>query len=72
MKKIIVERDKCMGCGTCAIVCPTFFKMDEDGRSTIKEGKVEGDGVEKEIDNIGCAEEAAQGCPVQCITIKEE
>jgi ferredoxin len=72
MKKITVERSKCLGCGTCAIICSNFFKMDTDGRSTIKEGDVNGDLVEKKVEDVGCAEEAKQGCPAQCIKIEEE
>ncbi len=71
MKKIILERNKCMGCGTCAVVCSSCFEMSEDGRSTLKEGKGGEEEMEKEIENCECAEEAAQSCPVQCIHVEE-
>jgi ferredoxin len=72
MKKITIERNKCLGCGTCAILCASCFKMDDDGRSTLKDGEMNGDLSEKKVDDLDCAEEAAQGCPVQCIKITEE
>jgi ferredoxin len=46
--------------------------MDDDGRSTLKDGEMNGDLSEKKVDDLDCAEEAAQGCPVQCIKITEE
>jgi ferredoxin len=72
MKKITIERSKCLGCGTCAILCSSCFKMDDDGRSTLKDGEMNGDLSEKKVDELDCAEEAAQGCPAQCIKITEE
>ncbi len=72
MKKITIERNKCLGCGTCAIVCANHFKMEDDGRSGLKEGESDGDTSEKKVEDVGCAQEAAQGCPAQCIKITEE
>lgn len=34
--KIIVERPKCIGCGSCAALCPDFWEMAEDGKSFLK------------------------------------
>ena len=68
MTKIIIEREKCIGCGTCVTVCPAHFEMAEDGLAKIKEG----DGGEKKVEEAGCSKEAAQNCPVQCIHVKDE
>ncbi len=71
MKKIIFEREKCIGCGTCTVICPSFWEMKEDGRAGLKEGVEKGGVVEREIEDTGCNEEAAQSCPLQCIRIEE-
>ncbi len=68
MPKIIIEREKCIGCGTCVTVCPMHFKMAEDGLAKIKDGEED----EKNIEESGCSKEAAQSCPVQCIHVKDE
>lgn len=72
MNKIIFERFKCIGCGACAAVCSNNWRIADDGKSELIDSKLDsGSGnYEKEIDNKGCNEEAANGCPVQCIHIK--
>ena len=68
--KIIHEREKCIGCGTCVAVCPDFWTMGEDGKSSLKEAKDTGNGVfELEIADAGCNKEAASACPVQIIKV---
>lgn len=69
--KITQERDKCIGCGTCVAVCPAFWTMEEDGKSTLKGSKDAGNGIYKlEIDDPGCNKEAESACPVQIIHVK--
>ena len=36
MPRIIHEREKCIGCGACAAVCPEFWEMKGDGKSHLK------------------------------------
>jgi len=72
--KIIHEKSKCIGCGACSSLCPEHFEMGEDNKVFLKGSKlIEGqnDKQEKEIEDIGCAKEAVDSCPVQCIEIKE-
>ena len=34
MVKIVVDRDKCTGCGTCVDICPVgVFELDEEDKS---------------------------------------
>ena len=68
--KIIIELDKCIGCGTCETVCPKFFEIKDDNKSYLKKGKTAGNKSELEIRDIGCVKEAQQGCPTKCIHIK--
>ncbi len=69
--KIILEREKCVGCGSCAAVCGKFFEMGEDGKSRLKNSAYNAKKNEEalEIEKNGCAEEAAELCPVKCIRI---
>lgn len=69
--KIILQRQKCIGCGSCAALCPKFFEMAEDGKSTLKGGKKnEKTGkFELEIKEPDCAKEAEMACPVEVIKV---
>lgn len=68
--KIILERNKCIGCGSCAAVCDKFFELADDGLSHLKDSKKDDSGNEElEIVDVGCAKEAAEICPVQIIKI---
>ncbi len=60
--KINIDKEKCIGCGSCTAVCPDVFELDDNGKAYLKEGGEETD--EK------CAQEAADICPVQAIGIK--
>jgi ferredoxin len=72
MAKVIQQRDKCIGCGTCVAVCPDFWQMGNDGKSTLKGAKdAGGDKFELEVQAVGCNKEAASSCPVQVITVEE-
>lgn len=76
MPKIIHQREKCIGCGTCAAVCPKFFEMDKkDGLATLKGSKKAGMKTAKEfelkVDKIDCLKDAAEMCPVKIIKIKK-
>ena len=70
MPKVIHERDKCIGCGACAAVCPDFWEMADDGKSKLKGGKKAGSNFELTVKEAGCNKDAANTCPVQCIIVK--
>jgi len=67
--KIIHERQKCIGCGSCAALCPKYWEMDEDGKACLLNSKKnpETKNDELEVQEIGCNREAAESCPVQII-----
>jgi len=62
MTKFRVEIDKeaCIGCGACTS-CDNF-ELGDDGKAKAKK---------KELKEVGCSQEAADNCPVQCIKISE-
>lgn len=71
MSKIIIEREKCIGCGSCVALCPKYFKMEDDGKSSLLTGKRDSktDNDELEVENLECGQGAADSCPVQCIHV---
>ncbi len=71
--KIILEREKCIGCGSCAALCPKYFEMAKDGKSTLRNSKKNpgSENFEAEIKGIDCAQDAADACPVKIIHIKK-
>ncbi len=72
--RIIIERAKCIGCGSCQAVCPKFFELVENGKSHLKGSKFNSkeEKEELEVEDIGCAQEAANICPVECIHIEQK
>jgi ferredoxin len=62
MKAIVDE--KCIGCGFCAETCPEVFEMRSDNLAHVK---VEVVPLERE----DSCREAAAGCPVEAIELKE-
>lgn len=68
--KIIQVHAKCIGCGSCAAVCPKYFEMAEGGLAIVKGGQMNGENMELEVGDAGCAKEAAEICPVQIIAVK--
>jgi ferredoxin len=59
MAKITIIKDLCIGCGSCAAICPKTFEL-KDGKAYAKKSK---------IDKITCEKEAADSCPVNAINI---
>jgi len=72
MPKIIHERKKCISCEACASICPAIFEMSEkDNLATLKNSKEKNGGIfELETDNVDCAKEAVNICPINIIRIE--
>lgn len=60
--KAVVDTGLCIGCELCADTCPKVFVMREDGYS-----HVIGETIPPEEND--CAQEAAEICPVEAISI---
>ncbi|MCR3761345.1 ferredoxin [Clostridium felsineum] len=61
--KAFVDKETCIGCGTCPAVCPEIFQMDDDGKAVADEAEVADDLKDS-------AKEAAESCPVDAIEIR--
>jgi len=56
-----VDKEKCLGCGTCVGICPEVFQLGADGKAEVKPGA----DFAKNADKIA---EAISSCPVQAIS----
>ncbi len=62
-KKIIIDQNKCIGCGSCAAIAPKTFKMNDEMKAEIIDG---------EHDDEQTIQLAADSCPTQAISLEEE
>lgn len=70
MKKIILEKSKCIGCGACEALCSKFFEL-KDSKSHLKNSKENSDQSEElEVGQTECADDVVAGCPAQCVKIQ--
>lgn len=75
MPTVRINRDECTSCTSCWETCPEVFEEDpEDGKSRITEAFITsgnpGEGkVSAEL--LACAQDAADSCPVEIITVEE-
>lgn len=72
MVKIIYEKELCISCGSCQLLCPKFWKMDDGEKAELLGSEVNSEtgNFELEIEEIECNNEAADSCPVQCIHVE--
>jgi len=58
MKIPAIDKEKCIGCGTCAAIAPKSFKLGDDGKAEVINPP--GDSEEK-------IKEAVESCAVEAI-----
>lgn len=63
MKTLVIDKNTCIGCGTCAAISPKVFKMSDDGKAEVIDQEAE---TEENIQN------SIDSCPVQAIAWKED
>ena len=63
ISKIKIDRDACVGCGSCAAMAPDVFEMDDENKSRIKDPKAADDAT---------IQSAAQACPANAIWLYDE
>lgn len=71
MAKIIHDKEKCIGCGSCVAICSKYWKMAEDGKVNLLNSNLnkETGNFELEVKSLECNQDAIDSCPVQCISI---
>jgi len=57
MVKIVIDKERCIGCGLCPTICGEVFAMGKDGKAHVKAQK-----------DIPCVKEAIESCPVSAIS----
>jgi ferredoxin len=62
--KVKIDKDKCLGCGTCAALYEELFEIGEDGMSQIKEMNQEKIDKEK-------VKQAQDSCPTGAIVVED-
>ena len=56
---IVINQEECIGCGTCAELCPEVFEMnEEEEKAHVKAPNSDAD----------CVNEAIDSCPVEAIS----
>ena len=67
MATVEIDQELCVGDQVCASMAPEIFEMGDDGLAYVVDGM-------EELDDeamIESAKEAADSCPVDCITVTE-
>jgi ferredoxin len=59
---IKINKETCIGCGTCSAICPDVFRLTDDGKAEVIDGNHSG----KEA----LVNQAKDACPVQAISVE--
>ena len=62
-RRVYIEVEECVGCGSCQEICPEVFKLNED----IEKAEV----LQPEGGPEDLIEEAIETCPSECIHWEE-
>ena len=62
--KVQVNKKTCISCGICVELCPDIFEWDENDVAQAKQEEVP-------IASECCAQDAAEQCPVDAITVEK-
>ena len=58
-RRVYIDEEECIGCGSCEDICPDVFKLNED---TEKAEVITPEGGPEDL-----IDEAIDSCPVECI-----
>jgi ferredoxin len=60
--RIEVDRERCVGSGTCEMLAADLFEVGDDGIVAVLRPELDGDGVD-------AAEDAVQACPTKALSV---
>jgi ferredoxin len=62
-RRIVVDRERCIGSGNCSFFAPNTFDLDDELKSVV---------IDPEGDDEGDIWAAVEGCPTNAIRIEQE
>jgi len=72
-KQVVHYREKCIGCGSCELVCPKYWKMnDEDGKADLLVSRLVKKNIYKrkiDAEDEFDMQKASDLCPVKIIKL---
>jgi len=57
---LAVDRERCMGTGTCLVYAPNSLDLDTEGKATVRHPITDG---------LEAAQSAVEGCPTEALSI---
>jgi ferredoxin len=61
---VVVDRDRCVGSGSCEALAPAVFEVDDDGVLTLLR-------PEPADEDLSEVRDAVQACPTQALTLAD-
>ena len=61
MFKPKIDREKCIGCGTCPALAPKTFQLDDEGKAIV---------INSAGDDADTIKMAVDSCPTQAISLE--
>jgi ferredoxin len=62
--RVVVDRDRCVGSGSCEALAPAVFEVDDDGVLALLR-------PEPADDELADVRDAVQACPTRALTLAE-
>ncbi len=62
-RRIVVDRERCIGSGNCSFYAPSTFDLDDEMKSVV---------IDPAGDDPGDVRAAVEGCPVNAISIEDD
>jgi ferredoxin len=62
-RRVVVDRDRCIGSGNCSFYAPNTFDLDDELKSVV---------IDPAGDDPGDVRAAVEGCPVNAISIQDD
>jgi ferredoxin len=62
VSRVVVDRDRCVGSGSCEALVPDVFEVDDDGVLALLR-------PEPTDDQLAAVRDAVQACPTRALTL---